>query len=199
VRSSHRTHSLSSRQSLTSPIGGKCLKEIALAAVTAVDQADAVLAPLREGGASAEGKMAKKEARQALKKATAETMATLQRARADARAAVDSAEGMPKVMLPSVSCDPPFDLRGRRSKLSRSECKQMATKPIHLWHGCRQTRWHGTRPTLLHQRDPQHCFSLVGPGGVRWKVGTSVGWLVVVDQYTTAWRRESRCWHLRPT
>jgi hypothetical protein len=26
-----------------------------------------------------------------------------------------------------------------------------------------------------------------------------VGWLVVFDRYTTAWRRESRCWHFRPT
>jgi hypothetical protein len=68
-------------------------QEMALAAETAIDQADAVLVPLREAAASAEGKMAKKEARQALKKATVETMATLQRTRADARAAVDAAEG----------------------------------------------------------------------------------------------------------
>jgi hypothetical protein len=82
--------------------------------------------------------MAKKEARQALKKATAETMATLQRAQGSVHVPMRGLPWiLPKVMLPSVSCDPPFDLRGRRSKLSRSECKQMATEPTHLWHGCR--------------------------------------------------------------
>jgi hypothetical protein len=30
-------------------------------------------------------------------------------------------------------------------------------------------------------------------------VGIVHGWLVVFDQYTTDWRRESRCWHFRPT
>jgi hypothetical protein len=25
------------------------------------------------------------------------------------------------------------------------------------------------------------------------------GWLIVFDRYTTAWRRESRCWHFRST